>query len=96
VQDEISGAVVDALKVQLLSSRPLTSRHQTDNTEAYSQYLLGNQLRLRDTPESNEQARTTRSCWRHSARCLRRSRRCVRSSRGIPCPVRLGTFSRGC
>jgi TolB-like protein len=57
VQDEISGAVVDALKVQLLSSRPLTSRHQTDNTEAYSQYLLGNQLRLRDTPESNEQAR---------------------------------------
>jgi serine/threonine-protein kinase len=58
VQDEISAAVVDALKVQLLSSRPLTSRHQTDNTEAYSQYLLGNQLRLRDTPESNEQART--------------------------------------
>jgi TolB-like protein len=57
VQDEISGAVVDALKVQLLSSRPLTSRHQTDNTEAYSQYLLGNQLRQRDTPESNEQAR---------------------------------------
>jgi hypothetical protein len=52
VQDEISGAVVDALKVQLLSSRPLTSRHQTDNTEAYSQYLLSNQLRLRDTTES--------------------------------------------
>lgn len=57
VQDEISGAVVDALKVQLLSSRPLTSRHQTDNTEAYSQYLFGNQLRLRDTPEANERAR---------------------------------------
>jgi len=57
VQDEISGAVVDALKVQLLSSRPLTSRHQTDNTEAYSLYLLGNQLRVRDTPESNEEAR---------------------------------------
>jgi serine/threonine-protein kinase len=35
----------------------LTSRHQTDNTEAYSQYLLGNQLRIRDTPEANEQAR---------------------------------------
>jgi len=58
VQDEISAAVVDALKIQLLSSRPLTSRHQTDNTEAYSQYLLGNQLRLRDTVESNQQART--------------------------------------
>ena len=58
VQDEISSAVVDALKVQLLSSRPLTSRHQTNNTEAYSQYLLGNQLRLRDTLPSNQQART--------------------------------------
>ena len=57
VQDEISGAVVDALKVQLLSSRPHANRHQTDNTEAYSQYLLGNQLRLHDTPESNEEAR---------------------------------------
>ena len=51
-------AVVDALKIQLLSSRSITSRHQTDNTEAYSQYLLGNQLRDRDSPESNEQART--------------------------------------
>jgi TolB-like protein len=58
VQDEISGAVVDALKIQLLSSRPITSRHQTDNTEAYSQYLLGNQLRDHDSPESNELART--------------------------------------
>jgi TolB-like protein/Tfp pilus assembly protein PilF len=57
VQDEISNAVVDALKIQLLSSRPLASRHQTDNIEAYSQYLLGNQLRLHDTSESNEQAR---------------------------------------
>ncbi len=57
VQDDISAAVVDALKVQLLSSRPHANRHQTDNTEAYSQYLLGNQLRLQDTPESNEAAR---------------------------------------
>ncbi|MHB8477438.1 MAG: TIR domain-containing protein [Steroidobacteraceae bacterium] len=57
VQDEISGAVVDALKVQLLSSRPRANRHQTDSTEAYSQYLMGNQLRLQDTPESNERAR---------------------------------------
>ena len=57
VQDEISGAVVDALKIQLLSSRPRASRHQTDNTEAYSQYLLGNELRLSDTPESNTRAR---------------------------------------
>jgi TolB-like protein len=57
VQDEISAAVVDALKVQLLASRPQTNRHQSDNTEAYSKYLLGNQLRLSDTAESNEQAR---------------------------------------
>jgi adenylate cyclase len=57
VQDEISGAVVDALKVQLRASRPQANRHQSDNTEAYSQYLLGNELRLRDTAESNEQAR---------------------------------------
>jgi TolB-like protein len=57
VQDEISGAVVEALKVQLLASRPQTNRHQSDSTEAYSQYLLGNQLRLRDLPETNEQAR---------------------------------------
>jgi adenylate cyclase len=56
VQDEISTAVVEALKVQLLSARPLMSRHQTDSTEAYSLYLLGNQLRFRDTAESNEQA----------------------------------------
>jgi TolB-like protein/tetratricopeptide (TPR) repeat protein len=57
VQDEISSAVVDALKVQLLSARPPMSRHQTDNVEAYSQYLLGNQLRFRDDPQANGQAR---------------------------------------
>ena len=57
VQDEISGAVVEALKVQLLASRPQTNRHQSDSTEAYSQYLLGNELRLRDLSETNEQAR---------------------------------------
>jgi TolB-like protein/Tfp pilus assembly protein PilF len=56
VQDEIASAVVSALKAQLLSSQPLASRHRTDNTEAYAQYLLGNQLRERDTRESNRQA----------------------------------------
>ena len=56
VQDEIANAVVSALKAQLLSSQPLASRHRTDNTEAYAQFLLGNQLRERDTPESAPQA----------------------------------------
>jgi TolB-like protein/Tfp pilus assembly protein PilF len=56
VQDEIANAVVSALKAQLLSSQPLASRHRTDNTEAYAQYLLGNQLVERDTRESNRQA----------------------------------------
>jgi TolB-like protein len=56
VQDEIANAVVSALKAQLLSSQPLASRHRTDNTEAYGQYLLGNQLRERDTRESIPQA----------------------------------------
>jgi TolB-like protein/Flp pilus assembly protein TadD len=56
VQDEIANAVVSALKAQLLSSRSLTSRHRTDNTDAYAEYLLGNQLRERDTAESNPQA----------------------------------------
>jgi TolB-like protein len=52
VQDEISNAVVEALKVHLLASKPLVNRHQTDNTEAYRQYLWGKQLRLRDVPET--------------------------------------------
>ena len=56
VQDEIANAVVSALKAQLLASQPLAIRHRTDNIEAYGQYLLGNQLRERDTLESNPQA----------------------------------------
>src|SRR5438477_535302 len=56
VQDEIANAVVTALKAQLLSAQPLASRHRTDNTEAFTEYLLGNQLRERDTAESNPQA----------------------------------------
>jgi TolB-like protein len=52
VQDEISNAVVEALKAHLLASKPLVNRHQTDNTEAYRQYLWGKQLRLRDVPET--------------------------------------------
>jgi TolB-like protein len=57
VQDEISNAVVDALKIQLLSNRPMVSRHQTENTEAYNDFLWGNRLRLIDDPASNAKAR---------------------------------------
>ena len=56
VQDEIANAVVSALKAQLLSAQPLTSRHRTDNPQAFNEYLMGNQLRDRDTGESNGEA----------------------------------------
>jgi TolB-like protein len=56
VQDEIAAAVVDALKARLLPAQQISSRHRTDNTEAYTQYLLGNQFRAVDTPEANLRA----------------------------------------
>jgi TolB-like protein/Tfp pilus assembly protein PilF len=56
VQDEIAGAVVDSLKLQLLPAQQIESRHRTANTEAYTQYLLGNQFRALDTSEANHQA----------------------------------------
>ena len=56
VQDEIAAAVVAALKANLLSAQGISSRHKTSNTEAYRQYLLGNQFRNPDNPASNRQA----------------------------------------
>jgi TolB-like protein len=56
VQDEIAGAVVEALKVQLLPSQQIESRHRSANTEAYTQYLMGNQFRDLDTFEANAKA----------------------------------------
>ena len=47
VQDEIAAAVVEALKAKLLPAQEISSRHKTTNTEAYRQYLLGNQFRTR-------------------------------------------------
>lgn len=44
VQDEIAGAVVDALKVKLLPSQALTNPNRSSNTEAYNQFLLANQF----------------------------------------------------
>jgi hypothetical protein len=56
VQDEIAAAVVEALKAKLLPAQGLASRHRTANTEAYTQYLLGNQFRLPDSPGPNQLA----------------------------------------
>jgi TolB-like protein len=56
VQDEIAAAVVAALKANLLSAQGISSRHKTTSTEAYRQYLLGNQFRNPDDPASNRQA----------------------------------------
>jgi TolB-like protein len=56
VQDEIAGAVVDALKVQLLPAQQIESRHRSANTEAYTQYLIGNQFRELDTFDDNAKA----------------------------------------
>ena len=40
----------------MLPAQEISSRHKTANTEAYRQYLLGNQFRLADVPDSNRQA----------------------------------------
>jgi len=48
VQDEVAAAVVDALRVKLLSAKPILSAHQTANSDAYDQYLIGKQAYNRD------------------------------------------------
>ena len=50
VQDEIAAAVVDALKGRLLPAQQISSRHRTDNMEAYTEY------RAHDMPAANQQA----------------------------------------
>ena len=56
VQDDIAAAVVAALRPKLLPAQEISSRHKTANTEAYTQYLLGNRFRNTDDPPSNRQA----------------------------------------
>jgi len=51
VQDEIAAAVVAQLKVKLLPAQQVTNPHRTGNTEAYNQYLLGNQFYNRNSIE---------------------------------------------
>src|SRR5208282_2365695 len=49
VQDEIAAAVVDALKAKLLPPQLAATSYRTANTEAYTQFLLGNQFMRRNT-----------------------------------------------
>ena len=51
IQDEISQAIVDKLRVRLSGDRPLVKRH-TENMEAYDLFLRGRHSVLRMTQES--------------------------------------------
>jgi serine/threonine protein kinase/tetratricopeptide (TPR) repeat protein len=51
IQDEISQAIAEKLRVRLAGDRPLVKRH-TENVEAYNLYLRGRHCILRLTPES--------------------------------------------
>jgi TolB-like protein len=51
VQDEIAAAVVAQLKVKLLPAQQVTNLHRTASTEAYNQFLLGNQFFSRTSVE---------------------------------------------
>jgi TolB-like protein len=62
VQDEIAGAVVAALKLQLATAAPVGSQ-RTTNTEAYNAYLLGRQFANRRNIES----------WRRAIEAYRRA-----------------------
>ena len=50
IQDEISQAIVEKLRVRLAADRPLVKRH-TENVEAYNLYLKARYQLLRFTPE---------------------------------------------
>jgi eukaryotic-like serine/threonine-protein kinase len=50
IQDEICRAIVDKLRVQLATDRPIVKRH-TENLEAYSLYLKGHYNLYKGTPD---------------------------------------------
>lgn len=59
VQDDIAGAVVDALKLKLLPAlRPSTARHHVPGFETYDHFLLGRQLLTRDNIGAHQSAVT--------------------------------------
>jgi TolB-like protein/lipoprotein NlpI len=56
VQDDITTAVVAALKLKLVGGSTTEAAHGTTNTEAYAAYLLGRQLYQQSTPASTRRA----------------------------------------
>lgn len=56
IQDEISRAILDTLRVRLANDMSLVRRH-TDNLEAYSLYLRGRHYQEKHTPEGYSKAR---------------------------------------
>jgi TolB-like protein/Tfp pilus assembly protein PilF len=51
IQDDIAGAVVNALQLKLGEPMQETGSRGTKNTEAYNEYLRGTELDQRDNPE---------------------------------------------
>jgi serine/threonine protein kinase/tetratricopeptide (TPR) repeat protein len=56
IQEEISQAIVEKLRVRLVADRPLAKRH-TDNVEAYNLHLKACYQRWRGTPEALEKTK---------------------------------------
>jgi TolB-like protein len=57
VQDDIAGAVVDALKFKLLPvDRPSSAKEHVPSFETYDHFLLGRQLLIRNDPQFYPQA----------------------------------------
>jgi eukaryotic-like serine/threonine-protein kinase len=62
IQDELSKAIVETLRVHLIKGASLIKRH-TSSTEAYSLYLRGRHYMEKHTPEGYAKART---CFDHA------------------------------
>ena len=56
VQDQIAGAVVEALKAKLLPPSQSVSARRSGNSEAYNQFLLGRQLLARGNIDDSRHA----------------------------------------
>jgi eukaryotic-like serine/threonine-protein kinase len=56
VQEDVASAVVDALKLRLLTENPLSAERHTKNVRAYEEYLLGRQYRDGVSVERDQRA----------------------------------------
>ena len=56
VQDEISAAVVEALKAKLLPTPPALNARRSSNVAAYNQFLLGRQFLSRENAADSQRA----------------------------------------